>query len=171
MSGRTGKSPSSAKWLRQLNTGAEASVQNSQRRLPTYDLEPPAYETLFFAPPSESLPSAQRPQKAGSSKHNIAYLKKSLKEKWREMKEEDRRRKSERIQYVTPEEADRITGLDRRREYQARKEDRRRGLFSLTIADGEEASIVMPGSSWNDPVVRRLSVAQTRAIYTILLAT
>ncbi|KAK9775636.1 hypothetical protein SCAR479_07743 [Seiridium cardinale] len=80
------------------------------------DPEPPPYDTLTIGSPEADLESAERESNSHSGGRAAAHEKnKSLKQKWRDMMEEERRRKDARIQHVTPEEADRITGLDRRR--------------------------------------------------------
>lgn len=96
-------------------------------------MDPPSYDTLSLAPPSadteQTSPSA-RPQatnqQGGPSTQTQMQTqqqqtKKSLKDRWREIKAEDERRRTERIQHVSKEEADRITGLDRHREAEAKK--------------------------------------------------
>jgi len=58
-----------------------------------------------------------------------------LRWKWKELKEESERRKAERLQTVSAMEADRITGLDRHREEEAKKStEYRRGGKSVVGA-------------------------------------
>lgn len=45
----------------------------------------------------------------------------AMKQKWKELKQEDERRRESRFQTTSAEEAGRITGLDRHREEEARK--------------------------------------------------
>lgn len=89
---------------------------------------PPEYDSLPVAPPSINTAGA------ASSQHDAlrASRKKSLKEKWKELKDEDQQRKATRIQHVTHEEADRITGLDKHKRLEAKKStEERRGMKSL----------------------------------------
>lgn len=75
------------------------------------DQAPPAYDSLSMSPPTSTEDSHQ-----DTASHGHMH---SLKQKWKDLKEEDKARKSNQVQYVTPEEADRITGLDKRREAEA----------------------------------------------------
>jgi len=106
--------------------------------------QPPAYDILSVAPPSAD--KEQAPHSARSPTHDhsqpptddpkqsqLQQPKKSFKERWRALKEEDERWKAQRIQHVSKEEADRITGLDRHREAEAEamKKGGPRGIKSV----------------------------------------
>lgn len=93
----------------------------------------PAYDALSIAPPSIGESSSSRQHESNTYDDLPQQHKKSLKEKWREAKEEDARRKEQRVQYVTPEEADRITGLERRREEEAKNGGRHRSGFGALV--------------------------------------
>ncbi|KAI1843988.1 hypothetical protein JX266_009854 [Neoarthrinium moseri] len=81
------------------------------------ELEPPDYDSLSIAPPYVDVDtSSQQPGESSRHAPLPETRKKSWMEKLKEMRIEDEKRKKERIQYVTPQEADRITGLQRRRE-------------------------------------------------------
>ena len=99
---------------------------------------PPAYDQVSLAPPftddkQRASPSAWG-NGAGSGQGDGAShnRRKSVKQKWKELKEEDERRKARRYQHVSAAEADRITGLDKHREEEAKKSaERRRGGKSV----------------------------------------
>lgn len=118
------------------NSG-QASHSETQIRT-THDSDaPPAYDQLSIAPPSAEESSARQASTCTNtatqgnavqdgSRRNM------MKQKWREMKEEDERRRAERYQVVPVSEADRITGLDRHREEEAKKSsERKRGGAAL----------------------------------------
>lgn len=97
---------------------------------------PPAYDTISISPPSvnqDSAPTSSSrdpPTQQASARRESSSSK--WKQKWQEIKEEDERRKAERIRYVSPEEADRITGLDRHRAKEEKKSaERKRGGKSI----------------------------------------
>lgn len=101
-------------------------------------LEPPAYDTLSIAPPAADHQAAGEVQFTADVEADVeadrAHEKKSLKEKWRTLKEEEELRKSERIQHVTPAEADQITGLARRRDQEAKQPEKKgKGLLALML--------------------------------------
>ncbi|KAK5945764.1 hypothetical protein PMZ80_002972 [Knufia obscura] len=102
---------------------------------------PPAYDTLSLAPPSISADAALAPSSQQTSSPSESHTpqpqphaKKSLKDRWRDLKDEDERRRSERITHVSADEADRLTGLDRHRAEEERKSavaERPRGMKAL----------------------------------------
>ncbi|KAK5952442.1 hypothetical protein OHC33_006485 [Knufia fluminis] len=104
---------------------------------------PPAYDTLSLAPPSisagadtEAGPSSstQAARPSQRQQQQPAKNPKSLKDRWRDLKDEDERRKAERITHVSADEADRITGLDRHRAEEERKSafaERPRGMKAV----------------------------------------
>lgn len=96
---------------------------------------PPAYDTLSIAPPSVEQSNFVSPPgrvSTSNSDPESSIRRESSsskwKQKWQELKDEDERRKSERIQHVSPQEADRITGLDKHRVLEEKKSaERKRG--------------------------------------------
>jgi len=107
-------------------------------------LQPPAYDTLSLGPPSadteqvsrsaqSQTPDNGQPSIDNPKQSQLQQPKKSFKERWHALKEEDERRKAQRIQHVSREEADRITGLDRHREAEAEamKKGGPRGIKSV----------------------------------------
>ncbi|KAH6661165.1 hypothetical protein BKA67DRAFT_550359 [Truncatella angustata] len=110
-------------------------MSGQQARFLRDDIEPPAYDTLSIAPPAGDFENAHGNGSTYSSRHDAASEKKSLKDKWLQMKEEEKRRKEERVRHVTKAEADRITGLDRLRERQKEeaKKSGTKGLLNLSI--------------------------------------
>lgn len=87
---------------------------------------PPDYDTLSIAPPTidHAYVPTSRPgngQDLCEANAMVRDRKKSLKERWQELKEEDEKRKAAQLQHVTHEEADRITGLDKHKERETKK--------------------------------------------------
>lgn len=76
---------------------------------------PPEYDTLSLAPPDidDIGPSTEAGDATERSRR------KSFKERWQQLKQEDEEHKAARLQYVTREEADKITGVDKLREKDA----------------------------------------------------
>ena len=94
---------------------------NAQSRC-SNEIAPPAYDTISLAPPGadEVDPSS------------TSTRKKTLKEKWQDLKDEDEKRRTDRVQHVTREEADRITGLDKHKELEEKKSaERKRGKGTI----------------------------------------
>ncbi|KAK5945766.1 hypothetical protein PMZ80_002974 [Knufia obscura] len=75
---------------------------------------PPAYDQLSIAPPAVEESSVQRPDAQTVSDNRTAPEKgrgTMLKQKWKELKEDDKRRKADRFQTVSAMEADKILAL------------------------------------------------------------
>lgn len=102
---------------------------------------PPDYDTLSIAPPAiddtpaqnEANDSQSPPETDGTARSR----RKSMKERWQELKDEDEARKASRLQYVTHEEADKIAGLDKHKEREKQKiadgKKRGRGILGAAL--------------------------------------
>ena len=88
-------------------------------------LGPPEYDTLSIAPPGiDDIPTSSRASNSEAPRDGDSIMnsrRKSMKERWQQLKEEDEERKAAKLRYVTREEADKIAGLDRHRERERRK--------------------------------------------------
>ena len=70
---------------------------------------PPAYDQLSIAPPL----AEERPSQPSADEYDAAQehsQPKGLRQKWKQLKQEDERRRAERTQTVSATEADRIRG-------------------------------------------------------------
>ena len=102
-----------------MNSGTQPDNSQSQW---SDEIALPAYDTLSLAPPAAD--------EVGSS--STSTHKKTLKEKWQDLKDEDEKRRTDRVQHVTREEADRITGLDKHKELEEKKStERKRGKGTI----------------------------------------